>query len=247
MLKKLLISCSLMLLLINFFSFNSVKAQDIFLIPQLGFNLNTYDFNESASNFSNQRLTGGLTAGLGLNIALNTRRTFILQPEINYVMKNTIIDHHLLHDVNVETDRSNSGVRERYMMHYIEIPLLARFDFGINTRYYLNIGPSFSFAVAGNQKIDSYEDNIPSSRTSADFNTSFYRTDFGAQVGGGIEIPFNETFLVVDGRYSMGFRNLKRAGTFPDYSNENNDPIYIPAEGRNRIFTLSIGYALPLN
>ncbi len=222
-----------------------VLGQDLYLIPHIGFNLSTYNFTESVSNASNQRLAGGLTAGFGLNIPMNSRRTFIIQPEINYVMKNLSIDHYV-NPASVDGSGTDNSVLQRTMMHYIEVPLLARVDFGIGTRYYLNAGPVASFALAGREKITSYLEGVPSENISADFDNRFYRMDWGVQVGGGIEIPFNDTFLLVDGRYAFGFRDLYRTRSQITPPDPTQDPAVIGPDGKNRIFTLSIGYALPL-
>lgn len=218
-------------------------AQEIYIIPQVGLNANTYDFAETSSNLSNQRFSPGVSAGIGFNIAFDEQRTFILQPEINYSMRNNRTDH-LVQGNNMES----LTIKQKSMLHYLEIPLLARFDFGIGTRYYFNVGPSFSYALGGREKLESDESRIESYNRSADFDNRFNRTDWSALLGGGVEFPFNDGFLVLDARFAWGFRTLYKSRDIQRIDSEGNlTTSTVDPEGKNRIFTLSIGYALPLN
>ncbi|QNL49682.1 PorT family protein [Olivibacter sp. SDN3] len=239
--NKLLLS---LLLLISI----SAHAQEVYVIPQVGFNINTYDFRETHSSSSNQTLRPGLSAGVGFNIALDELRTFIIQPEINYSMRNSLIDHILVDPSSQNPSASAGSLREKSMLHYLEIPVLARFDFGINTRYYFNLGPSFAYAVGGKEKLESTLPNIESYNRSADFDNRFNRINWAAVIGGGVEFPFNDGFIVVDARFAWGFKTLYKSREIQNI-NETGVPgtTVIGPEGKNRIFTLSVGYGLPLN
>lgn len=217
-------------------------AQEIYIIPQVGFNVNTYDFGETSSNLSDQRFSPGVSGGVGFNIAMNELRTFILQPEINYSMRNNRTDH-----ISAGSGAEALNIRQKSTLHYLEIPLLARFDFGIGTRYYFNAGPSFSYAIAGREKLESDDLRIESYNRSADFDNRFNRTDWSALVGGGVEFPFNDGFLVVDARFAWGFKTLYKTREIQRISDGNLTSTTVGPEGKNRIFTLSIGYALPVN
>lgn len=219
-------------------------GQDIYLIPQIGLNANTYDFSKTSSNLSDQRFSPGISAGIGFNIGLNALRTFIIQPELNYSMRNNRTDHIIEQSTQ---DKGNSTLIQKSTLHYLEIPLLARFDFGIGTRYYFNAGPSFSYALGGREKLESTEPLIPSYNHSADFDNRFNRTDWGAVIGGGIEFPFNTSFIVVDARFAWGFKTLYKTREIQNLRNGTIETTTIDPEGKSRIFTLSIGYALPLN
>lgn len=218
-------------------------GQTIHLIPQVGLNVNTYDFDETSSNQSNQRFSAGVTAGLGFNIGLDDSRDFILQPELNYSMRNNRVDQIL-----GVTETSNANLRQKTMLHYLEVPLLARFNFGIDTRYYFNIGPSFSYALGGKEKLESNEPRIESYNRSADFDLRFNRTDWSAVIGGGVELPTSDSFITLDARFAWGFKNLYKARDIERIGDDGNvSTIAVGPEGKNRIFTLSIGYAIPLN
>lgn len=216
------------------------QAQEVHLIPHIGANLGTYNFNRVMNNTSQQRLAPGINAGLGFNIAFDANRTFILQPELNYSMRNSITDFLSTGTLSaVET-----GMRLTTQMHYVEVPVLARFDFGIGTRYYINVGPSISYAFAGRESFESA--TIPgfsNRRVSADFGETFNRWDWGLWLGGGVEIPINDTFILIDGRYGMGFNRLYSNMVLPGAGNEST---VAGSDGRSRSFSIGIGYALPL-
>jgi len=219
-------------------------SQDIYIIPQIGLNASTYDFSQTSSNLSDQRFSPGISAGIGFNIGLNTLRTFIIQPELNYSMRNNRTDQIIEQSTQ---DNGNSTLIQKSSLHYLEIPVLARFDFGIGTRYYFNAGPSFSYALGGKEKLESSEPLIPSYNHAADFDNRFNRTDWGAVIGGGIEFPFNTSFFAVDARFIWGFNTLYKTRDIQNLHHGAIETATIGPEGKSRIFTLSIGYALPLN
>jgi len=219
-------------------------GQTIHLIPQIGLNVNTYDFDETSSNLSDQRFSAGVSAGLGFNIGMNELRTFIIQPEINYSMRNNRIDHTL----STEGGLANITLSQKSMLHYLEVPVLARFDFGIGTRYYFNFGPSFSYALGGKEKLESGSPLIESYNRSADFDQRLNRTDWSAIIGGGVEFPMNDSFITLDARFAWGFKNLYKTREIQAVGEDGNlTSTTVGPEGKNRIFTLSIGYAIPLN
>jgi len=219
-------------------------SQEIYLIPQVGLNVNTYNFDKTSSDLNDQRFSPGISAGLGLNISFNELRTFILQPEINYNMRNNRSDHIL---ESSTTSANGATLTQKSNLHYLEIPVLARFDFGIGTRYYFNVGPSFSYAIAGKEKLESDEPLIENYNRKADFNNRFNRTDWSALIGGGVEFPINDSFIVIDARFAWGFKTLYKTREIPGIHEGEPTTTTIGPEGKNRAFTLSFGYALPLN
>lgn len=234
------------ILLLLFLAINILYSygQEMYLIPQVGLNVNTYNFDKTSSELSDQRFSPGISAGLGLNISFNELRSFILQPEINYNMRNNRTDHIL---ASSTTSANGATLTQKSSLHYLEIPILARFDFGIGTRYYFNIGPSFSYAIAGREKLESDEPLIENYNHKADFNNRFNRTDWGALIGGGVEFPINDSFIVIDARFAWGFKTLYKTREIPGIQEGNLTTTTIGPEGKNRAFTLSFGYALPLN
>lgn len=222
-----------------FTSLNSL-AQELNLIPHVGFNLSTYNFDRTLNHTSEQRLAPGFTAGIGFNIAFDESRTFILQPEINYSMRNSNTDF----IATSESSNPSANIRQKTQMHYVEVPLLARFDFGVGTRYYINVGPSISYAFAGRESYESATiSNFDNLSRRADFGNRFNRIDWGAWLGGGVEIPVNDTFVLIDGRFGMGFNRLYKDMSIPSAGSEESS---LGSDGRSRIFSISIGYALPL-
>lgn len=237
----------LKLLLPLFLFFGTIAtAQQVYIVPQIGLNVNTYNFDETSSNIGDQRFSPGVSAGVGFNIALNEMRTFIIQPEINYSLRSNRTDN--LFPTSNQQGSETITLNQRNTMHYMEIPVLARLDFGIDTRYYINIGPSFSYALSGKEKLESNIPAIESYNRKADFDTRFNRTDWSAIIGGGVEFPFNDGFLVLDARFAWGFKTLYKTREVQGIGEDGNPTtLTVAPEGKNRMFTLSIGYGLPLN
>jgi len=228
------------------FFYISVYGQQIYLIPQISLNVSAYDFSETISNSDNQRFSPGFTAGVGLNLSLDELQTFSLHPEINYSFRTSKIDRPIA--TGQGTSSSVSVLQQQTTMHYIEVPFLARFDFGINTKYYINIGPSFAYALAGKEK--QQNDSAPGTNynRSADFANRFNRTDWSAVIGGGMEFPVNDGFINLDARFSWGFNTLyKSRETNVTNTAGGINTVRVGPEGKNRLFMLGIGYALPLN
>jgi len=83
---------------------------------------------------------------------------------------------------------------------------------------YVNAGPSIGFLMGKSDKIKSAYGKT---------NT----VDFGLQMGAGLAIPAGPGKLIVDGRYNLGLSNI---------SDEKGVNV------KNRGFTISLGYAIPL-
>jgi hypothetical protein len=217
------------------------SAQTIRLIPQIGANVSTYAIEYFDQSRHNIRFAPAPNAGVALNIAMNERRFLSIQPEINYMWKRFSFEElYSPNEPDYEPGVISGSIRRN--IHYVEIPLLAKVDFGINTRYHLNAGPTFAYALGGRETTRG--DNRQEESHSLNFDR-VNRTDWGIQIGAGVEIPVSDSFIVIDGRYGVGFRPLNKAYEIP--GSEGSEPIQVAADGKNRLFSLTVGYALPLN
>lgn len=226
---------------ILFLATSFLSAQTIHLIPQIGANVSTYAIEYVDQSRYNIRFAPAPTAGIALNIAMNESRFLSMQPEVNYMWKRFSFEE-LYYPDNPDYDLEVMSGSNRRNIHYVEIPVLFQVDFGIDTRYHLNAGPSFAYALGGRETTGG------SNRQDESYSLNFdhiNRTDWGIQIGAGIEIPVSDSFIVIDGRYGIGFRPLNKAYEIP--GSEGGEPIRVAADGKNRLFSLTVGYALPLN
>lgn len=127
----------------------------------------------------------GLTAGMFATIPM--AGWLELQPEALYARKGA----------RVELE----GVTADLLIDYLEVPVLVRAS---KRRagalgYYVAGGPSFAVQLRARTRTD-----FGSATEEIDLGDQVERLDFGATIGGGVEIGS----LVVDGRYTHGFKDV---------------------------------------
>ena len=96
------------------------------------------------------------------------------------------------------------------MQDYVEVPLLARFDFnpashGVSP--FFSIGPSVAFSVRCRAKVESGGTSAEASCSDAGFDEK--KVDFGAAGTVGLGFPMGGTTLSVGVRYTHGFTDIE--------------------------------------
>jgi hypothetical protein len=131
---------------------------------------------------------------------------FYLHTEVNYSAMGTMQKVYVT-DFNGDTLGRGSF---KYNLHYIQVPVLAKFKFGKKTKFLCEAGPYIGFLVAAKGGID------------PDFSTStvyplynlldtYYTLDAGIKAGIGVEIPIlNGQTLLFGTRYTQGFTDVSR-------------------------------------
>jgi len=105
---------------------------------------------------------------------------------------------------------------------YVEIPIIGRYFFNKEGKVRPNIflGPSFSFLTGVKNKVGS---NNPEK---IDYNNDYNNVDVGVTTGFGCNIRIqNETYLVLDGRYTHGLSDLSKSNN----NNVNNQSLAFTA------------------
>jgi len=126
------------------------------------------------------------------------------QPELLYTQK------------GVRFESKSSAEYWRATYSYLELPLMARLQFGINkVNVYLNVGGYGAYWLSG--KTTTYTLNLQGqleeNSEDYEFDEEFdNRLDGGLVFGAGVKI----LFFFVEGRYSMGLVNSKKEGTDKD-------------------------------
>lgn len=154
----------------------SLKAQTVELIPKAGINIS----KQAISSTNGEKSKVAFQGGLGLNIHTGSGG-FSIQPEINYTGKGTKLE---LAGRNLDVD-----------LNYIEIPVLAKYSFGIA---YVNAGPSIGLMT---DKKSAFIQN---------YGSEPKRFEFGVQMGAGVAFPVGIGKLVVDGRYALGLSEISK-------------------------------------
>lgn len=131
---------------------------------------------------------------------------FFLHTEVNYSAMGTM-QKVFVTDFNGDTLGRGSF---KYNLHYIQVPVLAKFKFGQKLKFTCEAGPYIGFLVAAKGGID------------PDFSTTtvyplynlintYYTVDVGIKAGVGMEIPIlNGQTLLIGARYSQGFTDVSK-------------------------------------
>ncbi|MCW9708501.1 porin family protein [Fodinibius salsisoli] len=192
--KKLLLS---VLLLSGFICFSATNAH-----AQLGIKagFNSANFNDTdASLDSRSGFTAGLTYDFGIPMSPIT-----IQPGVFYAQKGAKF--------------SGEGAETTTRLDYIEIPVVAKFDFILDNPMltpHVFFGPYMGFNINAEQ-----EGSAGETSGSADISDEVKGTDFGVVVGAGADI----TKFNVGVRYSAGLSNAFEEG-----------------DGKNGVFSIVAG------
>lgn len=178
---------------------------------------------------ANKTLTFGAIAEFGIS------NGFAIQTEANYSKKGFVIDEGIpLELANIPLP---VGVNVRTDLNYIDIPVLAKYNFG-NEKVggYVTAGPTMSFASGGRFRTAAnfiIDFNVVDQKFDFD-DLNISKFDIGASIGAGGTVNLGATKLFIDARYTHGFNKL------------DNIPV-IDLDFRNKNFALTTGFLIPLN
>jgi hypothetical protein len=136
--------------------------------------------------------TGGFVVGAAL--AWRVANHVALQPELQYVQKG-----------DDETDSFSGGVfSEHIRLNYIEVPVLLRIsgDAIRGVTPYLIGGPQMSFKASCSIDVK----GLPGNYTCRDLPPA-ESTDWGAVVGGGLDVPVMGYAVSIGARYDWGLKD----------------------------------------
>jgi hypothetical protein len=212
----------------------SASAQTI--IPKAGMTLSTLDGEtiDQTGYFDSYKYAPGFAFGVGYRIGFG--ELISLQPELLFIQKGWKNEYGF---------DDGFGYFERYTetvkLNYLELPILLRIAFGPdNLKIHINAGPSIGFGINGKYDAE-YEYGYPGSISSfpSDGDVKFEdspgnevdlfipnRTEFGAQVGGGVTL-FDK--VMIDVRYGLGLTDL-----------------YDDAKSKNRVLQFTVGAPIRL-
>jgi hypothetical protein len=173
----------------------------------------------------------GFTAGLGFNFPVTEDNFFSIQPEFLYSQKGFSSAANGI--VNYNGD---------YRLNYIEVPLLAKINFGGEAvKLYVNAGPSVGYLLGGrvkgsgnllgiagtsiNEPLEFTDSPNPFSFNQLDAN----RVDIGLNFGGGLGYSLGGPVIFADVRYNMGLTDYNR-----------------DSKSKNQVFAITAGLQIPL-
>jgi len=126
---------------------------------------------------------------------------------------------------------------------FLEVPLLARYDFGKTVQPYLIAGPSFGYLLKSELKT-----NAGGFGATADPKETLKALDIGISAGAGVDIPLGPLFLFLESRYTWGLQDLNKGGIVEFSAGAIKMPVEIDENDvmKNRGLQLMVGVLLPL-
>jgi len=165
-------------------------TQSTYLNPVLKFvrtSMNYGSSNASLADYKQQ--SRGIQAGLTFQAGLTP--DFSLASELYLIMKGG----------KLKGNNPINGKETSDKLYSLELPILARLHVG---KFYANAGPSVSYNLYGNRKMDGVKRDLSFGNLGQDFK-SF---EGALQVGGGYTFKAKKRMVTLDLRYNHGLTNI---------------------------------------
>ena len=145
----------------------------------------------------------GMVAGGYLTLSLLP--SLAVQPEILFSQKGW----------NASGDFLGVPIVGKYRVNYLEIPVLAKFSFGVLVKPYVLVGPYFATRMSS-----TWEETAAGITLSGSMDDYIKSSDMGFVLGAGVSTPIKLSF---EARYSGGFSTISEEllGVTPDWKNSN--------------------------
>ena len=145
--------------------------------------------NSSSALTDNNKSVRGVQIGASFQAGITPKLSLV--SEMYFIMKGG----------SLKEDKS-AGINKTTLRSYtMELPVLARFDFG---KVYMNAGPSIAYTLSGTRKIDDVSKSLSFDKSAGGFK----RWDAGIQMGAGYRFKIKQKPVALDVRYSYGLTNI---------------------------------------
>lgn len=152
-------------------------------------------------NYSDLKLDGetdnSFLWGAGLLLQYQITDNFAVVAQPMYVRKGA----------GIQAD--NNTPRLDASLSFIETPVMLKYEFGESQKLYLLAGPVFSYLLTSE-----LEAKVNTFTLKADTKDLTEKFEIGLTAGGGFSLPVSFGQIFLEGRYTYGFTNLAKTGTF---------------------------------
>ncbi len=152
-------------------------------------------------NYSDLKLDGetdnSFLWGAGFVLQYQLSENFSLVAEPMYVRKGA----------GIQPD--NNTPRLDASLSFIETPVMLKYEFGESQKLYLLAGPVFGYLLTSK-----LEAKVNTFTLKADTKHITEKLEIGLTTGGGFSVPVSFGTIFLEGRYTYGFTNLAKTGTF---------------------------------
>jgi hypothetical protein len=154
-------------------------------------------FSDKGNLYNDHNVTFSYTAGAFFTAPIS--KSLAIQPELNYVRKGR----------SNETSELNTTVETDFLLHYLQVPVLLQYS---NTQiinkpgsvFYINGGPYAAFVLNTQTRISESTEGgvlVPVNDSN--------KTDWGATIGIGCQLPIRGKDVRFDLRYDMGLSEIE--------------------------------------
>jgi hypothetical protein len=154
-------------------------------------------FSDKGNLYNDHNVTFSYTAGAFITAPISN--SLSIQPELNYVRKGR----------NNETSELHTTVQTDFLLHYLQVPVLLQYR---NTQiinkpgsvFYINGGPYAAFVLNTQTRISESTEGgvlVPVNNSN--------KTDWGATLGIGCQLPIRGKDVRFDLRYDMGLSEIE--------------------------------------
>lgn len=127
-------------------------------------------------------------------------------------------------------DKELEGYNDSKYIHklnYIELPILTHIYFGDKIRFFLNLGPKFSYLISESQQIENVTLNGAISEDGTIIENQYgrkteHKFDYGIMAGIGAELRTNLGNFSLEGRYSFGLGDIFKSSKADPFSRSAN-------------------------
>ncbi len=158
----------------------------------------TFSQLHGLNGVNSENRTGTLFGGA---LTLPFGRTWSVQPEVLFTNKGSKFN-------------TGGGGQTNVRLDYLDIPVLLRYDVagGTTLSPHLYAGPAVSYRVGCNVKVSG--SGIPNTSSDCGRNNFDLKTfDWGAVVGGGVDLSLGGFGVTGGARYGVGFADINNANT----------------------------------
>ena len=194
---------------------------------QAGYNSAKFTFpNDNLSHFEHISSVGGIN--LGINYDFEIADNFYIEPGLLYSQKGYA---YLAEEEGSYEDGVIRDFTSTTKINYLEIPVFAKYSYGLNDNLYLigKLGLSYGFALSGEY---TWDNGVETESNELEFGDSkdYKSSDFGINLGAGIKIS----------NFEIGINYF--TGSNIDYSDSNSDFVT-----KNKVFSINLGYRFESN
>lgn len=173
---------------------------------RIGFNYASFggDTDAYAQAFSDAPLVSDVSTGrrsgytVGGFLLFDFAGPFALQPELRYIQRGYSVD------LTVSGFGQEVSANGTLKLDYIDVPVLARLDIpsaGVTPHVFG--GPTFGFNISAEEETEAAGET-----ETEDVSDSINGTDFGLEVGAGLDFGLGAGTATIDARYGLGLSDL---------------------------------------